>query len=356
MILALIQENDLRSLGIACVVGLISFLCLRTGLAWLGRRLQDLHEGQAGGWKGIVGNALIATHALPLIGVSLYLVSINLVVSSKMEALLVHILIVAVVLQLGLWGNRAIWQWMEQRSTQMASHGDTASLSSLNVFKVMAQIVLWVTIILLLLDNLGFNVGALVTSLGIGGVAVALAIQNILGDLFASLSIALDKPFVVGDAIQVGDDSGTVKRIGLKTTRVQSVSGEELIFSNSDLLRSRVRNFGRMAQRRIAFTVGVTYDVTQSQIESINGIIRESIQAQAKTKFDRVHFKQFSASSLDFEAVYHMLDQDYLCYMDAQQAINVAILARFNAEGINFAYPSQTLYVASLPAGAEAPH
>lgn len=153
----------------------------------------------------------------------------------------------------------------------------------------------------------------------------------------------------MGDYIEVDDYTGTLSRIGLKTTRVQSVSGEELIFSNGDLLRSRIRNFKHLVERRITFMFGVTYDTQGSQIEKINSIVKQAIESEENTRFDRVHFKQFSDSSLQFEPVYFMLERDYLCYMEAQQAINTAMLSQFSAEGISFTFPTQTINIASLP-------
>ncbi len=349
MLFSLVDENDVMAWLVASGAGLLCYLCSRLGLRWLIEKLGRIDVATSKNWQGILTPALSATHPLTLIYLSLYAASANLVLKPRLEFLLERGFVVIIVIQIGLWGNRSLWWWMEQRSNKLAAHGDNASLSSLNIFKVTAQIVLWATILLLLLDNLGFNISALVTSLGIGGVAIALAIQNILGDLFASLSIAMDKPFVVGDSIAVDAYSGTVIRIGLKTTRVQSDSGEELIFSNGDLLRSRVHNFKRMSERRIVFTFGVTYETQSSQIEKINAIVKQAIDSQAKTRFGRVHFKQFGDSSLEFEAVYFMLDQDYLCYMDAQQAINIAMLSGFSAEGIDFAFPTQTINIASLP-------
>ncbi len=173
--------------------------------------------------------------------------------------------------------------------------------------------------LLLALDNLGVDVTALVAGLGVGGIAVALAVQSILGDLFASLSIVLDKPFVIGDFIIVGDLLGTVENVGIKTTRVRSLSGEQLIFSNADLLNSRIRNYGRMYERRVVFTVGVTYDTPRHKLEDF---------------------------SLDFETVYYVQDPAYNLYMDIQQAINLELYQRFADEGIEFAYPTQTLFLA----------
>ncbi|MGE3526922.1 MAG: mechanosensitive ion channel family protein, partial [Gemmatimonadales bacterium] len=188
--------------------------------------------------------------------------------------------------------------------------------------------------------------------LGVGGVAVALALQKILGDLFASLAIVLDKPFVLGDFIIVDDYLGSIENIGLKTTRVRSLSGEQLVFSNSDLLGSRIRNYGRMFERRVVFSIGVIYQTTKEQLQAIPGIIRTAIEAQDKTRFDRSHFQKYGDFSLDFETVYYVKSPDYNIYMDIQQAINLQIFEEFGKRGIEFAYPTQTLFVSREGTGA----
>lgn len=218
--------------------------------------------------------------------------------------------------------------------------------------------VLYCGLLLVVLQNLNVDVTALVTGLGIGGVAVALAMQNILGDLFGSLSITLDKPFVVGDFIVAGDDMGTIERIGVKTTRVRALSGEQLVFSNSDLLKSRIHNYKRMQERRVVFRVSATYETTPELLERVPGLIRRAIERlKGKTRFDRAHFFRFGDSSMDFEACYYVLSADYNTYMDVQQAILLDIARAFAAEGIAMPYPTQTLFmhVESMPKEASAP-
>jgi small-conductance mechanosensitive channel len=207
------------------------------------------------------------------------------------------------------------------------------------------RLVLWAVVLLLVLDNLGVDVTALVAGLGVGGIAVALAVQNILGDLFASLSIVLDKPFTIGDFLIIDDYLGSVEHIGLKTTRMRSLSGEQLVFSNTDLLKSRIKNYGRMFERRVIFDIGVTYQTPREKLQMIPDIIRSAIEAQEPVRFDRSHFRAYGDFSLSFETVYYVLKPDYNLYMDIQQAINLHIHARFEAEGIEFAYPTQTLFV-----------
>jgi len=210
-----------------------------------------------------------------------------------------------------------------------------------------SKVTLWTIVVLLALDNFPkVEVDTLIASLGIGGVAVALAVQNILGDLFASLSIVLDKPFILGDFITVEDYRGTVVHIGLKSTRLRSLTGEQLIFSNSDLLNSRIRNYKRMEERRVVFTISVTYQTSYEKLVTIPTIIQEIIEAQSQTSFDRVHFKEYGEFALNFEVVYYMLISNYDTFMDAQQAINLALFKRFAEESIAFAYPTQTVLVA----------
>lgn len=254
------------------------------------------------------------------------------------------IVIVSLVIQIGLWAAIALKVMIEQyRKKQLEK--DPASLTTLNVLNFSGRIILWSIVLLLVLDNLGVNITALVAGLGVGGIAVALAIQTILGDLFASLSIVLDKPFVVGDFLIVGDLLGSVEYVGLKTTRLRSLSGEQLIFSNSDLLKSRIRNFGRMYERRVQFDIGVTYQTPREKIVMIPEIIREAVKKLDKTRFDRSHFKEYGDFALNFESVYYVIGADYNLYMDIQQAINLHIHERFEQEGIEFAYPTQTLFI-----------
>jgi len=214
-------------------------------------------------------------------------------------------------------------------------------------------VALWSTLLILALDNFGVNVTALVAGLGVGGIAVALAAQNVLGDLFASISILLDKPFVLGDFVIVGDFMGTVERIGIKTTRLRSLGGEELVFSNSDLLQSRLRNFKRMYERRVLFSVGVVYQTDIATVEKIPGVLRECVETQKDVRFDRAHFKSYGDFALNFEIVYYVQSPDYNRFMDVQQAINLAIGKRFAEDKIEFAYPTQTVFVAKDNGGNE---
>ncbi|MBT4121896.1 mechanosensitive ion channel family protein [bacterium] len=215
----------------------------------------------------------------------------------------------------------------------------------ISVISKIVKIGLWATALILLLSNFGYNVTSLVAGLGIGGIAIALAAQNVLSDLFSSISIYFDKPFKIGDFIVAGKEKGTVKRIGIKTTRIQSVNGEELIISNQDLTNARVQNFKTMEKRRTTFLLGVTYETPKAKLEKIPLMIEGIIKKVKGTEVERVHFKTFGDSSLIFEVVYLVDTIEYVKFLDIQQEINFAIIAEFEKEKIEFAYPTQTIFV-----------
>jgi small-conductance mechanosensitive channel len=226
--------------------------------------------------------------------------------------------------------------------------GDETLEASLNALIPAIKVVVWAIGLVFLLDNLGFDISAVVASLGIGGIALALASQGILADLFSYFSILFDRPFELGDFIIVGDLVGTVEHIGIKTTRLRSLSGEELVAANTDLTSSRVQNFKRMERRRIAFDIGVTYETSQAQMATIPELITGVFADVAGVTFDRAHFKSFGDFSLSYEVVYYVETSDYTTYMDAQQQINLGIKAAFEAHHIDFAYPTQLLYLNNL--------
>ncbi len=231
--------------------------------------------------------------------------------------------------------------WLKKKSEQENIAKSQASL----VGKIIKWI-LWSFGMLLVLDNLGVNITSLVAGLGIGGIAVALAVQNVLGDLFSSFAIFFDKPFVEGDFIIVGDEMGTVEKIGIKTTRLRSLQGEEIIISNRELTSARIHNFKRMKERRIVFSFGVVYGTSQEKMKKIPDIIREIFKKIDLARLDRVHFKEFADSALMFEVVYYVSVPDYLAYMDTNQDILLSIKDEFEKENIEMAYPTQTIYIA----------
>lgn len=245
-------------------------------------------------------------------------------------------------LQLGLCASAFITGWIVN-VREASLEKDPSTTSALSILSFIARAVAWTILLLLLLDNLGLDVNALVAGLGIGGIAIGLALQNILGDLFASLSIVLDKPFQVGDFVVIDNFSGSVENIGLKTTRLRSLSGEVLVFSNGDLTKSRLRNYKLMKERRIAFNFGLAFGATPEQLAQVPPAVKKIVDAQEQARFDRAHFTSVGSASLDFEVVYWMRTPDYSAYCDVQQAINLGMLRAFAPLGVAFASPQRTL-------------
>jgi small-conductance mechanosensitive channel len=337
--------NSLSDWGAALAIAFIALLAFALLRSVLARVVRAVSARTATRLDDSLVEVVRATRLALLVPLALYLGSLALELPQRLGNILVALATVTLLVQAALWINRFVRAYIDLQVERRRADGDT--VTALGLLGFVAKVVVWALILLLILDQLNFDITALVAGLGIGGIAVALAVQNILGDLFASLSILLDKPFVVGDFIIVGDEMGTVEQVGVKTTRVRSLGGELIVFSNADLLKSRIRNYKRMYERRVVFSFGLVYDTTDAQIERAVAVVRESITAQKKTRFDRAHFKGYGDSSLDFEVVYFVLDPDFNLYMDIQQAINLDMLRIFRAEGIEFAYPTRTLYVAN---------
>lgn len=250
---------------------------------------------------------------------------------------------VALLLQIGLWGSRQVKFWIASYRDRAAQQTNLGATTSLGAISFISMTVLWALVLLTVLQSIGVNITALVAGLGVGGIAVALAVQNILGDLFASLSIVIDKPFEVGDFVVVDELAGTVEHVGLKTTRLRALSGEQLVFANGDLLGARVHNYKRMQTRRIVFEFGVLYSTPHDKLATIPAIVRQILEGIDNAKYDRSHFKAFGASSYDFETVYIMQTADFNTYMDVQQTINLELVRRFAEQGIGFAFPTRTI-------------
>ena len=329
---------------IAGGLALILFICLIIIKAFVQRKLAQFAAKTKTQIDDVLVIFLKKTKFFLLLIIALYLASYSLNLPKTVADIFSSAFILILLIQGGLWGNGII-KFISDHYKREKLVADAASATTFSALGLLGKIVLWVAISLLALDNLGFNITTLVAGLGISGIAIALAVQNILGDLFASLSIVLDKPFVLGDFIIVDEHLGSVEKIGLKTTRIRSLSGEQLIFSNTDLLNSRIRNFKRMAERRVVFALGVTYQTPAEKLELIPGMIREMIEAQELTRFDRAHFKDYGNFSLNFEIVYWIATPDYNTYMDTQQTINLMIYRQFAEKGIEFAYPTQTLFL-----------
>lgn len=336
--------NTVTAWGAAIAIAALVLIALRVARRVLVKRFTALAAHTANRVDDLIATLIARTQPLFLFVLAAFAGSRVLTFGDRLATIIDRITMVVLLIQIAIWASHAI-SFVIARTMEARLEDDAAGATTVRFLGFLGRLGVWSLAFLVVLDNLGYNITALVTGLGIGGVAVALAVQNILGDLFGSLSIVLDKPFVVGDFIVVDDLAGTVERIGLKTTRVRALSGEQLVFSNADLLGSRIHNYKRMQQRRVVFSVGVTYDTPPDKVAAIPGMIREVIEAREHTRFDRAHFYQFGESALNYEVVYYVLTADYNLYMDIQQAINLDLLRRFAAEGIEFAFPTRTLYV-----------
>lgn len=279
-----------------------------------------------------------------MFSLSLYLGLVWVEIEPRNRLLIDKAFILIALFQFALLAGLIINFWVSKH-LKVKSSNDYAMASTLGLINISVKAVVYSILFLLALNNLGVDITALIAGLGVGGIAVALALQNILGDLFASLTIVLDKPFIVGDFIVVGEFSGSVEHIGIKTTRVRSISGEQLVFGNGDLLQSRIKNYKRMAERRIVQNLTVTYQTSSEMLEKIPSIIKEIIVHQTKARFDRCHFLRFQDSSLEFELVYWVESAEFNDYADRAHSINLAIFKEFNHLKIDFAYPTRTLHI-----------
>jgi small-conductance mechanosensitive channel len=330
------------------LLSLCAFLTAMLVLVWLRRgmrgRLGKWLSSLPGNWDDILVATFSSTHSWYLLAVSLYVGGEVLHLPDALAGQLRLAVLLLTFIQAGLWVQRAVHQAVELWSTR-ASGKDPSQGTLSAAIRFITNLVVWSIVLLLVLQNLGVKIGALAAGLGVGGVAAALALQAVLGDLFASLSIYIDRPFDIGDFIIVDDYLGTVQKVGLRTTRLTSLGGEHLVLPNADLTSSRIRNYRRMQERRIVSSFGVAYDTPYERVKEIPNIVRDIIENTEGVRFDRAHFQKYGDAGLLFEYVYYVLSPDYTRYMDAQQAINLEILRRFQEASIAFAFPTRTLHV-----------
>jgi small-conductance mechanosensitive channel len=275
--------------------------------------------------------------------VALYLGQQSLTFPERLQRTIDDAAMVLTLLQIGMWAGRALRFYLQIKEAERGA--DRAFAGSLDIITFVAHMLIWSLLLLVALENFGVNITALLAGLGVGGVAVALSLQNVLGDLFASLSIALDKPFMVGDRLMIDTFAGTVEHIGIKTTRMRSDSGEQIIVSNADMLRSRVRNFGRAPEQRILATIRVTYATPTETLQSIPKLLQSIVREQANARFDRCHLTTIGESCLQFELSYFVQQPKLNPPLDLQQAVNFRIVDEFRRLGVEFAYPTQRVMV-----------
>lgn len=279
--------------------------------------------------------------------VSVYFAIKVLNVSGIINKVLLVLFLIAIVFEIIQAVSRIIDYMMRKYLERNREDGEDNknSESMMNLLQVIVKLLLWVFGFILILSNLGVDVTSLVAGLGIGGLAIALALQNVLSDLFSAFSIYIDKPFKVGDFIMVGTDAGTVEKIGMKTTRIRTLQGEQLVISNQELTSARIQNFRRMDNRRVSFKLGVTYDTAAKKLEAIPSIIEEILKKIELAEFDRCHFVEYADSALIFEVVMFINSKEMSDYLSARQEVNLEIYKRFAKEKIDFAYPTQTIHL-----------
>jgi small-conductance mechanosensitive channel len=331
----------LVALGI--VVGSVSVLLLAKSIVV--NRLGRIASRTPTALDDLVVDVLRRTRVYFLVALCVVAASYALALPGTTRGVIQKLAVVALCLQAARWGNGIISFWVDRYTLQRLSTQaiDGATATTVTALGYVARLVLWLVVLLLALSNFGVDVTALIAGLGITGIAVALAVQNILGDLLGTLSIILDKPFVVGDFITVDQFSGTVESVGLKTTRIRSLSGEQIIMPNGDLLKSRIRNFKRLQERRVSFVTRVPYDTPPEVVEGMPEVLRRIVEGHTPVRFDRSHFRGFGDWALELETVYFVLTDDYNKYMDIQQGINLEVMRRFRAAGITFPLPTQSV-------------
>ena len=343
---AILFGNPPRATGIAAGIACALLLVLWALRTLLRHRFRDARSTPGDLDDFFLGAAERTKIALLLVP-AIYAGSRVLILPAELAQVIVKAAELSLVAQVALWASGLVDFWIH-RYRKARIETDPASATTLSVFRLLAVVTIWVVAVIVAIDNLGFNVTTLIAGLGIGGVAVALATQNILSDLFASLSIVVDKPFVVGESIGIDTLSGRVEHIGMKSTRLRSVDGEALIIGNADLLKTRIRNYSRMSERRAILRLLVHHNTTPDTVARIPGLLRAAIEKRPDTRFDRAHFVAIGDASLVFETAYFVTTPDHARFLDAQQAVNLDILRMFAAEKIELAWTARP----ALPAGA----
>lgn len=338
-------DNTVENYLVAFGLFLATFVALLIVKGVVLHKLKKLASYTKLKYDDIVVGSLSRVSKLEILILSVYVASRDLTFHKTANVIITALATVIIVVRLIIIVSGMLTEMLSVQTRD--EHGEIIQEreSAARNISIIIKVILWAIGVLFILNNLGVNITAAVAGLGIGGVAVALAAQSVLGDAFSSFAIYMDKPFVVGDFIIVDKHVGIVEHIGIKTTRLKSLQGEQLIFSNTDLTKSRIQNFKKMERRRVPFMLCVTYQTPAEKLKKIPGIIKEITERIDNVDFDRAHFKAYGDFSLNFEIVYFLNSSNYNEYMDAQQRMNLEIFEAFAKEGIEFAYPTQTLFV-----------
>ncbi len=286
---------------------------------------------------------IVKTLKPPFYSFLAFYLALKFLIIQDLAEKIVHIILIAWVIYQGIIAVQILIDYI--LSKYLKGENDLHAKAAMRLMGNISKAILWIIGVLLFLSNMGVNVTSLIAGLGVGGIAIALALQNVLGDLFSSFAIYFDKPFVVGDFIAIGTDKGTVMKVGIKTTRIKTLRGEELVVSNKELTSVRVQNLKKMEDRRVVFTLGITYETPNKAVKKVTKIVKEIIDSIDNIDFDRGHFKNFGDSALLFEFVYYVKSPEYMDYANAHQEILFKVKDAFEKEKIGFAYPTQTIYL-----------
>lgn len=324
------------------VVILVRWIAVRRLRRWAERTTTDLDD--------VAIDAVRRTRRWIVMLLSLYAGSLYLVVEQDLSDVTKTAAIALVALQVGLWSSGAIYFWYERYRLHREAQENVAGLGVVSMLALLARVFVWAAVVMLVLDNLGIDMTTLFAGLGIGGLAIALAVKNVLSDLLSSFSIMLDKPFEVGDFIVVDDYSGTVEHIGIRSTQLRAFNGEQIVFGNDNLLSSRIRNYGRMEERRAVFRVRIHYGTDADRLERIPETVSELVSAREGIRLDRCHLRDLGESAVELEVSYWVESPEFALYMDHQQALNLAILRAFSRDSVDIGLPARTVHLEGAPA------
>lgn len=328
---------------IAVIIGVVVWAGLWITRNLIASRLQKYSSTKNPTLIRLIAYLISNTRQTLFFAVALDAAKESLTLPDKVARVVSQTVMVFIVIQIGLWASRTVRFYLKLKERERGA--DRSYSGSLDIVHFVARILIWALVILLALDNLGVNITALLAGLGVGGVAVALALQNILGDLFASLSIALDKPFVIDDNLTIDTFVGKVEHIGIKTTRLRSESGEQIVLSNADILKSRLRNFGRLAQQRILATIRLDFATPSEKLKELPKLLENIVREYPQARFERCHLKTIGDSSFVFELSYFVQQPGSNPVLDLQQAVNFRIIDELRRLGVEFAYPAQLVFV-----------
>ncbi len=338
-------NNTLQAYSYALIAFFISYIILKFFRYSILTRLEKLAKKTNTEIDDVLISAIKGLHGFFYFLLSLFIAIQQLVVPQILTKVILYLLNILIVYYIASGISLFITKTTSKIVKKKEKEDQIDDIPSIELIGKASKAILWLFATVLLLSNLGYDVSTLIAGLGISGIAIAFALQNILSDIFASFSIHFDKPFQKGDYIVIGTDSGTVEKIGIKSTRIKTLQGQELVVSNKELTTTRVNNYKKMEKRRIVFNIGVTYDTSSTKLEKIPNLVTNIIKNQKLAEPDRVHFNNFGDFSLGFEIVYYMLDSDYTVYMDTQEKINLDIKKAFEKEKIEMAFPTQTIHI-----------